>query len=109
MSKVEAIKAIDIPTKVRNVQMFVGLMKYYRYMWHKCTHILAPLKKLCSMKVKFKCTDIEHNALIALKVIVGCDALLSCPNFRERFIIHTDASKTQLGVVINKNGKPIGL
>ena len=42
-----------------------------------------------------------------MKNIVGRDVLLSYPNFGEKFIIHTDASKTQLGGVISKNGKPI--
>ena len=35
---------------------------------------------------------------------VGRDILLSYPNFRERFLIHTVASKTQLGGVIIQNG-----
>ena len=39
--------------------------------------------------------------------IVGRDVLIYYPNFSERFIINTDASKTQLRGVICKNGKPI--
>ena len=33
--------------------------------------------------------------------------MLAYPNFNEPFIIHTDASKTQLGAVISQNNKPI--
>ena len=57
-------------------------------------------------KVKLKWTDVENNALIATKKI-GHDVLLSYPKFRGRFIIHTDASKTQLRGVMSKNRKPI--
>ena len=59
------------------------------------------------MEVKFKQADSEKNTSIAMKKIVGRDILLYYPNFSERFIIHTDAIKTQLGEVISQNGKPI--
>ena len=35
------------------------------------------------------------------------ETLLAFPDFNKRFIIHTDASKTQLGSVISQDGKPI--
>ena len=46
-SKVEAIKSISVPTNVRNVQKFVGLVNDHRYMWRKREYALAPLTKLC--------------------------------------------------------------
>ena len=76
-------------------------------MWRKRAHELVPITKICSTKVKFKWTDIENNAFIAMKKIVGRDVLLYYPNFSERSIIHTDARKTQLGGVTIKNGKSI--
>ena len=33
--------------------------------------------------------------------------LLAYPNFSEEFVIHTDASHTQLGAVISQNKRPI--
>ena len=42
-----------------------------------------------------------------MKKILGCDVLIYYPNFSKKFIINTDDSKTQLGGVISKNGKPI--
>ena len=63
-------------------------------MWRKRAHTLDPLTKLCSTEVKFKWTDVESNAFIVMKKIVGRDILLFYPNFREKFIIHTDASNT---------------
>ena len=49
------------------------------------------------MKVKFKWTDVEDNISIAMKKIVGHDVLLSYPKSREEFVIHTYASKMQIG------------
>ena len=42
-----------------------------------------------------------------MKNIVAREVLLSYPNFREKFITHTEASKSQLGGVISQNRKPI--
>ena len=87
--------------------MFVRLVNYYRDMWRKRVHTLYPLTKLYSMEFKFKWTDIDNSAFVAMKNIVGRDVLLSYPKFSEKFIVHIDASKTQLGGVISQNGKPI--
>ena len=49
------------------------------------------------MKVKFKWTDIDNDAFISMKKIVGRDALIYYPNFREIFIIHIDTRKLSSG------------
>ena len=66
-SKVEKIKEINVPDKARDVHRFVGLVDYYRDMWGRRAHILFPVTKLCSTKVKFKCNSVEQNALIETK------------------------------------------
>ena len=66
-SKLEAIKAIVVPTKVKNIHSFVVIVNYYRDMWRKSANKLAPLTKLCSTRVKFKWTDVENNVFIATK------------------------------------------
>ena len=76
-------------------------------MWRRRAHTLAPLTRLCSTKVKFKWTEVEQNAFMAMKKIVGRDVLLAYPDFTKEFVIHTDASKAQLGGVISQEGKPI--
>ena len=48
------------------------------------------------MKVKFKWTDVNNDTFIDMNKIVVYDGLLSYPNFNERFMMHTDAIKTQL-------------
>ena len=84
---------MHVPTKVREVGRVVGLVNYYRGMWHKHEYTIFPLTKLCPMKVMSKWEDVENNHFIAMKKIVGRDVLLSYPNFSETFIIQTDANK----------------
>ena len=71
----------------------------------KRAHTLAHLTKLYSTKFKSKWNDVEHNHFISMQKILGCDVLLSYPNFSEIYIIHTEASKTKLGGFISQNGK----
>ena len=40
-SKEEAITSIDVTTKVSEINKFVGIVKYYRYIWCKRSHILS--------------------------------------------------------------------
>jgi RNase H-like domain found in reverse transcriptase len=42
-----------------------------------------------------------------MKAMIAKEALLAYPDFAEEFVIHTDASHTQLSAVISKQGKPI--
>ena len=76
-------------------------------MWKGRSETLAPLTNLCSKSVKFKWTDIEQRAFDKMKKIISRDVLLSYPNFEQKFEIHTDASKYQLGACISQNGNPI--
>ena len=97
LSKSEEINSTNVLTKVRDMRRFIRLIDYYRDMWRKRAHTVAPLTKLCLSKVKFKWTEVENDAFIYMKKIVGGGVLLSCPNVNKIFIIHTDTSKTQLG------------
>ena len=44
-----------------------------------------------------------------MKNMIGRDVLLSYPNFREKFIINTDASNMHLRGIMIQNGNPIPL
>ena len=46
--KVDAIQAIEVPKTKRELRKFIGMVNYYRDMWKKRSHILAPLTKLSS-------------------------------------------------------------
>ena len=94
--KVQAIKEMTAPKKIKEVRQFIGMVNYYQDMWHKRAHTLTPLTKICSTKSKFIWTATEQKAFEDMKKIVGRDVLLSYPDFTKEFIIHTDASKYQL-------------
>ena len=44
--KVEAMQRIKRPTTPKQLRTFLGLVNFYRDVWEKRSHILAPLSKL---------------------------------------------------------------
>jgi len=105
--KVEAIRNIDTPKTVKDVRRFVGMVNYYRDMWVRRSDVLSPLTKLCSKKAKFVWKEEQQKAFDTMKKILSRETLLAYPNFNKPFVIHTDASHTQLGAVISQDNRPI--
>lgn len=112
-AKVKAILNIDRPKNMKQVKAFIGLIQYYRDIWPRRSHILAPIVDLTKgydkkKKLKpIKWTPQCEKAFQEIKAVVAKETLLAFPNFKEKFVIHTDASDTQLGAVISQEGRPL--
>ena len=100
-------KNLAPPTTRKHLRRFIGLINYYRDMWAKRSELLAPLSRLTSDKNKWQWTSVEQTAFDKVKAILSKETLLAFPDFTQPFIIHTDASKVQLGSVISQNNIPI--
>ena len=83
------------------------MINYYRDMWVHRSELLAPLSRLTSSTVPWQWTDVEQTAFEKVKKIISKQTLLSFPDFSKPFVIHTDASHTQLGAVISQDNNPI--
>ena len=105
--KVQAIQNIAEPKNKKELRRFIGLVNYYRDMWIRRSHLLAPLARLTSKTVKWKWGETESKAFNDMKRVISAETLLAYPDFNDEFVIHTDASHTQLGAVIAQKGKPI--
>jgi len=106
-NKVHAITNIAPPKSQKELRRFIGMVNYYRDMWIRRSHVLAPLASLTSKTSKWVWGEEQQKAFDTMKKIISREALLAYPDFNEQFDIHTDASHTQLGAVISQKGKPI--
>ena len=105
--KVEAIRAMTTPTTRTQLRRFIGMVNYYRDMWIRRSHVLAPLARLTSKTVKWQWGPQEQTAFENTKKIICCEVMLAFPDYLKPFVIHTDASHYQLGAVISQDDKPI--
>ena len=105
--KVESISNLAPPTTRKKLRTFLGMVNYYRDMWIRRSHVLAPLTALTSTKVKYKWTEVHQKAFDDMKRILARETLLAHPDFSQPFHVHADASKLQLGAVISQGGRPI--
>ena len=106
-AKVNAIANIAAPKNKKELRRFIGIVNYYCDMWIRRSHVLAPLAQLTSKTTKWKWGPEQQKSFEDMKKIISKETLLAYPDFNEEFVIHTDASHTQLGAVIAQRGKPI--
>jgi transposase InsO family protein len=108
--KINAILAMETPKNMRQLRAFLGLVTYYRDMWPRRSHILAPLTELLktpkSSKI-FPWKPIHDRAFQQMKSLVQADTMLVYPDHNKPFHIETDASDFQLGAVIKQTDKPV--
>ena len=107
LKKVEAIKQLAVPKTKKQLRSFIGMVNYYRDVWPKRAHLLAPLSAMTSTKAKWLWTEEHQEAFDNMKLLIAKETLLTYPDFNKKFEIHTDASKVQLGACISQEGKPI--
>ena len=105
--KVEAMLKITAPKTRKQLRQFIGMVNYYREMWHHRSDIMAPLTDLTSNNLKFKWTEAHQISFDKIKRAISKTVLLSFPNYSKKFTVYTDASKTQLGGVILQDNRPL--
>ena len=104
--KINAIVAMKAPTNIKQVRSFIGAVTYYRDMWPRRSHILAPLTNLTG-KGTFNWNDNHQQAFDTMKALMVEDVLLRYPDHNLPFQINTDASDYQLGSVILQQDIPV--
>ena len=104
--KIEAILRLQPPVNVKQLRSFLGMVNYYRDMWPRRTHVLAPLTELTGKRT-FVWGPPHQKAFDRMKALIAADALLVFPDHSLPFDVETDASEYQLGSVIKQKGRPV--
>ena len=101
--KVDAILKLEPPKNAKELRAFIGAINYYRDMWPRRAHILAPLTDATgrytdkTKKVKFIWTEEMDKSFKKMKVLLACDTMTFYPDHNKPFRIYTDASDYQMG------------
>jgi hypothetical protein len=119
-NKVQAILAIKLPTGVRQLRHFLGMVQYYCDLWARWSNMLAPLTSLVgecgqtkstkakgTKKVPWHWDEVHQRAFNHVKATIAKDVVLAYPDYSKVFEIYTDASSKQLGAVITQDNRPI--
>ncbi|KAL7293531.1 hypothetical protein TKK_0012974 [Trichogramma kaykai] len=99
-SRVEPILNFPIPKSLKQLRRFLGMSSWYRKFLKDYATLVEPLTRLTSSKVKYVWSMEQQDAFEKIKTLMAEAPLLNCPNFKEKFIVQTDASDTGLGAVL---------
>ena len=107
LEKIQVVKEWKQPTKVVQVQQFLGLCGYYRKFIENFAKLAAPLYKITRNDVKFEWSIECQEAFEILKSKLLSYPILRQPDFKKPFIVHTDACGVAIGAIlaqIDENG-----
>ena len=104
--KIDAILKLDTPKTVTELRSFIGAVNFYRDMWPRRAHFLAPLTSLTGKSI-LEWTPSHQAAFDRLKALIVTDTTLAFTDHNLPFDIYTDASDYQLGAVILQKGRPV--
>jgi hypothetical protein len=108
-NKVQEIPAIQLPTNVKQLRHFLGMVQYYRDPWARWNKMLAPLTSLVgecgqtkvtrakgTKRVPWQWGEVHQRTFNYVKATIAVEVVLAYPDFSKVFEIYTDASSQQL-------------
>lgn len=100
--KIKAVKEWEVPSNVSELRSFLGFCGYYRRFVENFSAIAKPLHDLTKKGSLFRWSDDCQTAFDILRKKLTTSPVLAHPNFKERFILDTDASNYAIGAVLSQ-------
>lgn len=101
-NKTAAVSGFPRPKNQKGVRSFLGLISFYRRMVDHFGSLSKPLTSLLKKDSTFQWTEQCEEAFNLLKNAVISSPILQHPNFKERFILTTDASAYAISGVLSQ-------
>jgi hypothetical protein len=100
--KVAAVQEWKIPTKVKDVQSFLGFANFYRRFIRGFSALAEPLFALTRKDSFFSWTPIAQQAFDTLKKAFTSAPVLLHPDPTKPFTVETDASDFAIGAILSQ-------
>lgn len=105
--KVSAIKNIQEPKNLKELQRFLGTVNYLGKFIPNLAELTYNLRSLNKKNVLFTWTDIHKKEFDNLKNLLTSETVLAYFDQNADLVLSVDSSKHGLGAVILQNGRPI--
>ena len=99
--KIKAVKKWKTPTKVKDVESFLGFTNFYQRFIQNFSHIAKPSNKLKGKK-EWMWNEGHDKAFRELKEKITSQLVLSLPKREGKFRVETDASGHTIGGVLSQ-------
>jgi len=99
--KIKAVKEWKTPTRVKDVESFLGFTNFYRCFIQNFSHIAKPLNELKGKK-EWKWEEEYQRAFEELKKKITSQLVLALPRREGKFRVETDASGHAIGGVLSQ-------
>ncbi|KAF8688050.1 hypothetical protein RHS03_09822, partial [Rhizoctonia solani] len=100
--KIQAIQEWPTPTKVKEVQSFLGFANFLRQLVGNFSHIARLLHNLVKKDSSWKWESREQEAFEGLKSTITNTPVLCHANPTQPYFLETDASGTALGSILSQ-------
>ena len=99
--KVKAIKEWKTPTKIKEVESFLGFANFYQCFIKNFSHTAKPFNEL-KRKKEWKWEEEYQKAFEELKDKITSQPVLTLPKREGKFRVETDASRHSIGKVLSQ-------
>ena len=99
--RVSAISNMRPPTSKKEVQIFLGLVNYYRRFIPNLSRVEASIRKLVAAS-NFQWSTEADYSFAKIKQLVCQDTILAYPDPLAKLFVDTDASDDGLGAVLSQ-------
>jgi len=99
--KVKAVKEWKTPTKIKEVESFLGFANFYRWFIKNFSHIAKLLNELKDKK-EWKWGEEQQEAFEELKEKITSQPVLTLPKREGKFKVETNASGHAIGGVLSQ-------
>ncbi|KAF8757143.1 hypothetical protein RHS01_04181 [Rhizoctonia solani] len=100
--KIQAVQEWPVPTKVKEVQSFLGIANFLRQFVANFSHMARPLHNLVKKNTPWKWDTKEQEAFQGLKDAITNAPVLCHANPSKPYFLETDASGAALGSILSQ-------